>query len=456
MKNITSFFEWNSIENQYSPEFIKNTRCVKFSENEGEVTVLIASSSKDKKGILKQIHFGKEVHLVEVSDSSFSEFVGSIVECNQSFEEGKAETETGREVRFSLESINSEAPAVNIINAVCLEAVRKNASDIHIQRDEKNVRIRFRIDGVLHTVKKLDSSIYEALVTRLKVMACVNVAENRLPQDGSLCVSCDGSSVDLRISFLPGVYGESIVLRLFESNKKEKTLEELGFSESSMKVLKKIPRMKNGLVLVSGPTGSGKTTTLHALINQMDRESLKIITIEDPVERHIEGVDQIQVNEGIGLTFESLLRRILRQDPDVIMVGEIRDSETAALVLRAGLTGHLVLSTVHTTDSIGVIKRLTNLGADPYLVAGVLKISLAQRLVRKYENKKKDVMAGREAVSEIFVVDEELAEMIEKSASETEIKKSLRKKGFETMKEDGLKKVQAGITSLKEIEREVG
>ena len=263
--------------------------------------------------------------------------------------------------------------------------------------------------------------------------------ENRLCQDGRMSVFADNKNIDFRVSIVPTATGQSVVLRIFDNKNDLFSLEDLGFSESAFTILNKSIFLPYGMVLVTGPTGSGKTTTLHAILNKMDKEHLKIITIEDPVEKEIPGVDQIQVNNEIGLTFDSILRRVLRQDPDVILIGEIRDKETAELAVRAALTGHLILSTLHTNDSFSAITRLKNLGIDSYLISGVLKICLAQRLVRKIcksckgegcEECNNTGYKGRTAATEIFEIDEVLAKMIEQNVGETEMKSYSLKKGF--------------------------
>ena len=305
-------------------------------------------------------------------------------------------------------------------------------------------------------------------------MSNLNIMEQRLPQDGHMKLNASNREIDFRVSIVPVIGGESIVLRLFNADTQKADLEELGFTKDNYKMLANSIHISNGLILISGPTGSGKTTTIHSLINLMDKKSLKIITIEDPVERVIPDVEQIQVNESIGLTFESVLRCVLRQDPDVIMVGEIRDEATAELAVRASLTGHIIISTLHTNDSISTISRLINLGIEPYLVGSVLKYSIAQRLVRrlcpeckKLVNQKTKIYKavgckncnhtgykGRTAVSEIFKVDENLVELISKNESVSTIKKYLVKNKMKFISEDAMLKVKSGETSVEEVKRE--
>ena len=457
--NILEFSSYRNVEGQYTREFIKNSGCVKIDECENEVRVAVAESKQKSLKILKEAHWGKDVRSVVVKDCDFAEFTGKFVD-------GAVRAESyindeGRE--YNLEAINSESSVVNIINAVCLEAIRRGASDIHIQGRKDSVDVRLRIDGVLQSVRKLDLFIFDSLVSRIKVMSGLNVMENRLCQDGRMSVQVQDKKMDFRVSVVPSVSGQDIVLRLFNAEEDELSLEDLGFSKENLKKLNLALKYPYGMILATGPTGSGKTTTLHALLKKMDREHLKIVTIEDPVEKTIDGIEQIQVNDEINLTFENVLRHVLRHDPDVIMVGEIRDRETAELAVRAALTGHLILSTLHTNDSVGCVSRLRNLGIEPYLIAGTLRTVLAQRLVRKVcpecggkgcSSCTNTGYKGRTCVSEIFDADERLSEMIEKKSGDEEIRNYLRKCGFKTLREDALLKVKKGISTKEEIMRE--
>ncbi len=454
--DITAFSSYKSIKDQYTNDFIKNNKTVVVSNDENKLVIAKSDKSKLGDNYFNSLHKNKNVSFLKIKDRDFSEFIGSCVELGC---KGQINTKN-RIADFNLESISSDAPIVNIINAICLEAIRKNCSDIHIQNTKDHIKIRLRIDGVLQTVKTLEGSLTDSLVNRIKVMSGLNVMENRLCQDGRMTVSSDGQVYDFRVSIVPCITGQSIVLRLFNIKNKNLTLEDLGFSAANYKKLDKALKLSNGMILATGPTGSGKTTTLHALISKMDKEHLKIVTIEDPVEKEIEGVDQIQVNNEIGLTFESILRRLLRQDPDVIMVGEIRDKETAQLAVRAALTGHLILSTLHTNDSAGAFFRLRNLGIENYLVADVLRMSLAQRLVRKVcpycKGKGCDECSntgfkGRTCVSEIIECDDEIREMVERGCTETELRTLLKKKSFKTLQQDALQQLKKGITTREEL-----
>lgn len=457
--SIATFSDYSNIPGQFSSDFIKATKVVKVSETESQILIAATDSSTEGIKTIQTLNQTKSTEVIFVKESDFAEFIGSFVEEKEITD---SHTDNSKN-EISLETISSNAPVVNIINAICLEAIRKNSSDIHIQCLKNDIRVRLRIDGVLQTVKILDKGIQTTLTNRIKVMAGLNVMENRNCQDGRISVQANHKNYDFRVSIVPCVSGQSIVLRLFNLEENNLQLEELGFSEQNYQHISNALHLANGIVLVTGPTGSGKTTTLHALISKMDKEHLKIITIEDPVEKVIEGVDQIQVNESIGLTFESVLRRILRQDPDVIMVGEIRDKDTANLSIRAALTGHLILSTLHTNDSLGAITRLRNLGVESYLIADVLKMSISQRLVRKLCKKCNGIgcvecsftgYKGRTCVSEIFECDDTVRKLIEEENSEQEIKKYITKKGFKPISEDAKQKVQSGICDIKEITRE--
>lgn len=459
--DIISFSEYNNVENQYTDDFIKNSRCVKISETADCVEVAISEGFEDKIDLLKSIHASKKIKQVLVTHKDFAEFVGTQVEKTLQYQKG---TENDAESELaSLVHISSDAPVVNIINAIFLEAIRKDASDIHIQCDRTHIIVRLRIDGVLQIVKTLDKRIYNSFVSRIKVMANLNVMENRLPQDGRISVSVENKKIDFRVSVVPTTNGQSIVLRLFNTESKVLTVENLGFSEHTYATLERSLRYPYGMILATGPTGSGKTTTLHALMLKMDRKHLKIVSIEDPVEEEIEGIDQIQVNNEIGLSFDNILRRVLRQDPDVIMVGEIRDKETAELAVRSALTGHLILSTLHTNDSVSCITRLKNLGIEPYLISSVLRICLAQRLVRKVcavcngfgcEACNNIGYKGRTAISEVFENTREVARLIEVHKSENEIRAYLLEAGFKTLEDDAKKKLQSNVTTKEELLRE--
>lgn len=457
--NILEFSEYKNVKGQYTNQFIKGSCCVKLEETEINVTVVVSKSKISGINILKQVHKQKEINIIEVSDSEFAEFIGKYVDGVSQ----KILNKSNGKDDFRLEDINNDSPVVNIINGICLEAIRRNASDIHIQGTKNFVDVKLRIDGVLQSVRKLEKTIFDSLVSRVKVMAGLNVMENRLCQDGRMSVQVKEKKLDFRVSIVPSVAGQDIVLRLFNDEDKELSLEELGFSEKNLQKMYSALENPYGMILATGPTGSGKTTTLHALLKKMDKEHLKIVTIEDPVEKVIDGIEQIQVNDEINMTFENVLRHILRHDPDVIMVGEIRDRETAELAIRSALTGHLILSTIHTNDSVSAISRLRNLGIEPYLIAGTLKTVLAQRLVRKIceeclgkgcEECSFTGYKGRTVVSEIFNLNETVCSLIEHGKHDSEIREYISKHGFKSLREDAALKVKQKISTKLEMKRE--
>lgn len=457
--DITKFSTYKNIQGQYTEDFIKACRCVKLEETEKEVSIAVSEKYIDKIELLNKVHFPKRLEIINIHDSDFVEFIGSFVDSTSEI----LHKEKSSSNEYHLEDINCDAPVVNIINGICLEAIRKKASDIHIQVTQNQLKVRLRLDGVLQTVRELDKGISESLVSRVKVMSGLNVMESRLCQDGRMSVQIETKKLDFRVSIVPSVKGQNIVLRLFNADDQDFSLDEIGFSKENLNRIKTSLRIPHGLILATGPTGSGKTTTLHSMLKELDKEHLKIVTIEDPVEKEIDGIEQIQVNEEIGLTFENILRRILRQDPDVIMVGEIRDKETAELAVRSALTGHLILSTLHTNDCVSSITRLKNLGIESYLIAGVLRTCIAQRLVRKTckDCKGKGCSIcnytgykGRTAVSEVLTVDKELANLIENKALDSEIEKYLLKQSFIPLSKDAELKVKKGITTKNEILRE--
>ncbi len=289
-----------------------------------------------------------------------------------------------------LEEINEEedadvtnAPMVRLVNSIISQAVRSKASDIHIEPFERNVRIRFRVDGDLREVMTPEKSTHGALVTRIKIMGKMNISERRLPQDGRVETTIEGIPIDMRISVLPTVYGEKVVIRLLDRSSLVVKKDDLGFTAHNLKLVEKIMKVPEGIVLVTGPTGSGKTTTLYSFLKELNKVSKNIITVEDPVEYRLEGINQVQVNNKAGLTFAEGLRSILRQDPDIVMVGEIRDVETAEIAVRAAITGHVVLSTIHTNDTISTVTRLSDMGIPEYLIASSVVGVVAQRLVKK-------------------------------------------------------------------------
>jgi general secretion pathway protein E len=380
--------------------------------------------------------------------------------------------------------LTEEAPIIKLLNAVLLQAVKERASDIHFEPYEKELDIRLRIDGVLHKVLSPPKIIQDALISRIKIMSRLDIAEKRLPQDGRIRLLLGGRDIDIRVSVIPTSHGERAVLRLLDRKQGLLGLWEVGFSKDDAKTLEEHLQRPNGIILVTGPTGSGKTTTLYAALNRIHTEEKNIITVEDPIEYQLKGVGQIQVNPKIGLTFASGLRSILRQDPDVIMVGEIRDLQTAEIAMQASLTGHLVLSTLHTNDAPSALVRLIDMGIEPFLVASSLTVVFAQRLVRticphcKVSYKPSDVELsyfsdlpeflyrgkgcekckqmgywGRSGIFELLAIDNVIRPMITEKIDSQSIKNYAVSNGMKTLRQDGIEKVISGITTLEEVLR---
>ena len=390
----------------------------------------------------------------------------------------------------NIKEVREDAPIVRLVNLLISQAVTDHASDIHVEPTGKDVRIRYRIDGVLHEVMRSPRNIQNGMISRLKVMADINIAERRIPQDGRISTTIDGRQVDLRVATLPTVNGEKVVMRILDTNQAELRLSALGFLPDNMKRYEISYTKPYGTVLVTGPTGSGKTTTLYATLNILNQVSKNVITVEDPVEYQLDGINQIQVNNKAGLTFASALRTILRADPDIILIGEIRDRETAGIAVEAALTGHLVLSTIHTNDASTTPNRLIEMGVEPFLVGSALDCIVAQRLARKLCDRCKQEFsveadkleglgwdlnelvipdhfyrsvgchlcgktgyAGRFAVHEVLNVNEEIERMIVEHAHADEIRKAAMADGMMTLRHAGLMGAAAGLTSLDEVLR---
>ena len=388
----------------------------------------------------------------------------------------------------------SDAPLVRLVNSVIFQAAEDGASDVHFEPQEDALLVRFRVDGVLHEVQRIPRRMMPGVLTRLKVLAKLDIAERRKPQDGriSLNAAAAGRTMDVRVATLPTVEGESIVMRLLDKSKRAPTLEELGMSNEMRTQLELLVRKPTGALLVTGPTGSGKSTTLYAALTEINRPEINIITVEDPVEYRLQGVNQVQINQKAGLTFATALRSILRSDPDVVMVGEIRDGETAKIAIEAALTGHLVLSTLHTNDAPQALTRLNEMGVEPFLTGAAVSAVLAQRLARKLcthccemytpntdellkARVSPDVAAasdgmvfyrkkgcprcnqtgyrGRVGIYQFLVMSEQLEQLAAKGATREEIERAAIGEGMRTLWDDGLAKVAAGLTSVEELAR---
>ena len=369
-----------------------------------------------------------------------------------------------------LEAAN-DAPIIRMLNALLTQAAKDGASDIHIEPYERSSAVRFRVDGTLREVVQPNKALHAALISRLKIMAELDIAEKRLPQDGRISLRIGGRAIDVRVSTLPSSYGERAVLRLLDKSESKFTLEGLGMSGDVLTSFDKLIAQPHGIVLVTGPTGSGKTTTLYASLGRVDTSTTNVLTVEDPVEYELPGIGQTQVNAKIDLTFAKALRAILRQDPDVIMIGEIRDYETAQIAIQASLTGHLVLATLHTNDAPSAVTRLTDFGVEPYLLSSSLLGVLAQRLVRKLCPNCKSADArgrwhpvgcamcdhsgyrGRTGVYELMVADDKVRSLIHSRAAESQLFVAAEAAGLRSMREDGERLVEEGVTSLEEVMR---
>jgi general secretion pathway protein E len=361
-----------------------------------------------------------------------------------------------------LRDLASEAPVIRYVNACITDAVRRKASDIHIETEERAAVIRLRLDGTLHKTDRIPLDRAAAAISRIKVLARLDIAERRLPQDGRMTVTVDGSEIDLRVSIIPVQGGEAAVLRILDRRAMQLDLDAIGFTPLIAKKLRHALSRPHGILLVTGPTGSGKTTTLYSALGQLNDGARKILTVEDPVEYRLDGVNQLQVQPEIGLTFASALRAFLRQDPDIMLVGELRDRETAEIAIRAALTGHLVLSTLHTNDAISSITRLLDMQVEPFLVASTLIGVLAQRLVRKNCSNCRGGgcptcagtgYAGRIAIAEYLEATDPIGRLITTNAGEAALLAQARKDGFKSMEEYGMSLAAKGITSEMEIRR---
>lgn len=346
-----------------------------------------------------------------------------------------------------------DAPIIRMLNALLTQAARDGASDIHIEPYERHSSVRFRVDGDLREVVQPNRALHAALISRLKIMADLDISEKRLPQDGRISLRLGTRAIDVRVSTLPSAHGERAVLRLLDKSGSKLTLESVGMQGETLERIESLIRQPHGIILVTGPTGSGKTTTLYAALQRLDASSGNIMTVEDPIEYELAGIGQTQVNSKIDLTFAKALRAILRQDPDVIMIGEIRDFETAQIAIQASLTGHLVLATLHTNDAPSAVTRLIDMGVEPFLLSSSLLGVLAQRLVRKIDKTEASGYKGRTGVFELLVVDDAIRSQIHSQASEADIRAAALASGMTLMRDDGERLVRSGITTPEEVLR---
>jgi len=392
----------------------------------------------------------------------------------------------------ALTEVAEDGPIVRFVNLIISQAISDRASDIHIEPSEHFMRVRYRIDGVLHEAQKAPRSIQQGVISRLKIMSEINIAERRVPQDGRMTITQGGKKLDLRVATLPTMWGEKVVMRILDNSNTKLGLDDLGFSEENYVRFRESFTKPYGMILVTGPTGSGKSTTLYATLNQISKPEVNVITVEDPVEYVLPGINQVQTNAKAGLTFASALRSILRSDPDIVLIGEVRDHETAQIAIEAALTGHMVLTTLHTNDSPSAITRLIEMGIEPFLVGSAVDCVLAQRLTRRLCRKCKEAFTpnpaelvrvrypwedgqdlpelfrpagctfcsqtgykGRMAIHEVMTVDEEIETMAVARSSADTIARAARSAGMSTLRDDGWRKVGNGLTSVEEILRVV-
>ncbi|MDD5491262.1 MAG: type II secretion system ATPase GspE [bacterium] len=451
-----------------------------------EIRLLINSNIK--------IMVAEEDEIIEAIHEYYGIGAATMEEIIETQVQGRTAEHKVKELKdFEKEARGDEVSIIKFVNQIITDAYKNRATDIHIEPFEKDLRIRYRIDGVLHEIPAPDTiKQFEAtIVSRIKIMAELNIAEKRLPQDGRIRLSLEGEEIDIRVSSIPTIWGESIDLRILPRNRVLLGLEQLGVEEDDLKAIEKLIKLPHGIILVTGPTGSGKTTTLYAGLSRINSTDKMIVTVEDPVEYQLKGINQIQVKPKIGLTFAEGLRSILRQDPNIIMVGEIRDPETAEIAIRASLTGHLVFSTLHTNDACGAITRLIDMGIPPYLVSSSVEAALAQRLVRKLclkcrvkysledelikelglkpeDVRHKEIYKasasgcpecnymgykGRTGIYELLIIDDEIRRLIVEKEPVSVIKKKAKNMGMRTLSIDGFNKVAQGITSVDEVIR---
>ncbi len=473
--------------------FAKNNLILPLKREDDHVTVAVGDPSGvfalgDMERLfnlpVRVVHVGRE-EVLSAINRFYDRLSGSAQEVIEGLNgESLQSIATAWEEPRDLIDLTDEAPVTRLLNSIIFQAVKDRASDIHIEPYERDVEVRFRIDGVLYPVLSPPKILQDAMVSRVKIMANLDIAEKRLPQDGKIRVLVAGKDIDVRVSVIPTSHGERVVMRLLDRKAEIIGLERLGLERGYTRALERLLGKNNGFILVTGPTGSGKTTTLYSALKRIDATRRNIITIEDPVEYQLKGIGQIQVNPRIGLTFASGLRSILRQDPDIIMVGEIRDRETAEIAIQASLTGHLVLSTLHTNDTASAITRLVDMEIEPYLVASSLSCVCAQRLVRVlcerckegYTPSKEEMEIfkippkrlfkprgcercfntgyyGRTGIFEFMVIDRGLRGLILKHQDADTIRRYAVKSGMKTLLADGLNKAVRGITSLEEVLR---
>lgn len=480
----------NAAANLVEPEVAQRYNALPIGFEDGKLLVALKHPSDIIAIDDLRVIIGKEIKPVIVPDSELRAAIERFVRASTEVEQEEEEED---EAAGEGEG-DEDRPAVQLANQILNESVRTEASDVHVEPLEKNMRVRMRIDGVLHEVMQQPRRMHPPLVSRLKVMAGMDIAERRLPQDGRMTIKIDKKTIDVRAATLPSAYGEKLTLRVLDRDARLISLEEMGFPLEQLELFRQVIHLPYGFVLVTGPTGSGKSTTLYASLEVLNKVNRHIITLEDPVERRIDGVNQIQINLKAGLTFASGLRAVVRNDPDIIMVGEIRDHESARIAVESSLTGHLVLATLHTNDAAGAITRLADMGIEPYLTASSLVGVVAQRLIRllctncreKYTLQREELLEsvpdfplpaeedgveiyrpkgcarcnntgykGRTGVFELLRVNEEVQHLTLERRSAGELREAAVAGGMITLRRDGLEKVRQGLTSLEEVLRVV-
>jgi general secretion pathway protein E len=489
------------LENVLTFRFMKQCKLVPVALENGVLTLAMTDpmdsatvdSVRQATGYQVRVLLGAESEIMDVLEKFYGSSASTFGRIIEGIDEGNIENLADEiEDIEQLKDLASEAPVIRLVNLIISKAIENRASDIHIEPFEKDLKVRYRIDGILHDVESPPKKLKAALISRVKIMSKLNIAERRLPQDGRIKLKVLGKDIDLRVSTLPTLYGESVVMRILDkSNTNLYDIMKLGFPEDSLQEFESLIRRPHGILLVTGPTGSGKTTTLYSALSTINLPDKKIITIEDPVEYQIDGVNQIHANPQIGLTFASGLRHIVRQDPDVIMIGEIRDLETAEIAIRAALTGHLVFSTLHTNDAPSAITRLIDMGAEDYLIASSLLGVLAQRLIRVIcPSCKKEVFpvaemldeigfsrgdptngpdrffegtgcdrcgntgfVGRVGIYELMPINDDIRKLTVGKADSNQIRKKAIENGMRPLRDDGWLKVRQGVSSIAEVLR---
>lgn len=476
-----------------SERIVKTHTCFPFEMNSSFVKVLVSDplNLKLEDDIFTDTNLRCEFYLgykVEINQLISDYYGTSLVIQDMDETESEDDMEDVASA-FDIGSQDDMSPIIKVTNSIFKNAVTEGASDIHIGATEKKVEVRYRIDGILHKVRELPRRVQAALISRIKTMADMDITERRVPQDGRIQINLNGKAIDMRVSTLPNVNGEKVTIRLLDKGNLLMDIKDLGFQPKIEEEFARLINSPVGIILITGPTGSGKSSTLYTVINELNDESKNIITIEDPVEYMLDGIVQVNVNAKAGMTFAEGLKAILRQDPDIILIGEIRDKETAGIAVKASNTGHLVFATLHTNDAVSTIVRLMDMEVEPYLVAGTVKGVINQRLVRRvcphckvaYKSKeyseekaffgipdflelklykgtgcdrcKNTGYKGRVAIHELFLMNDELRKMIVDGASESEIRSKAVEMGMTTMKQDGFDKALEGLTTLEEVRR---